>query len=186
MTRRTMTAAVAMLAFSTAACDDDPVATEQLSPEDVAGIYAVCSLDFDPEGDLLREVDIIEAGFELDNTEVRSPQLQADASGDFQILFTPKGQFVERSLIGRFNITPRGVNLTFSGGSASPDAYLLPPQLELSYQATPRSLTTAATPEYTVNRADYARLAGVSESGLAERIPGRLMVVFQAGGADCG
>lgn len=177
-------AAGLILLLAGAGCDEKGGGPLGPSAEDVAGIYHVCSLDFDPEGDLLTTVDIIERGFETEDTQVRDPQLQVDASRDFQLLFTPKGQFVERSMIGRYTPVATRIQLGFTGGTAAAASFLFPPSLELAFQETPKSLTTAATGVYDVARADYARMAGVSESGLADRIPGRMMAVFQSGG--CG
>jgi hypothetical protein len=176
--------AAGLVLLATVACDDDGGGPLGPSPEAVAGIYAVCSLDFDPEGDLLTTVNIIERGFETEDQQIRAPQLQVDVSRQFQILFTPKGQFVERSLLGTYTPIATRVQLGFTGGTAQAASFLLPQSLEVAFQETPKSLTTAATAIYDVARADYARLAGVSESGLADRIPGRMLAVFQAGG--CG
>lgn len=179
-------AAGLILLLVNAACDDNGGGPLGPSPEDVAGRYAVCALDFDPEGDLLTTVDIIERGFEPEDQEqgVRAPQLQVDASRDFQLVFTPKDQFVERTMLGTYTPVATRIQLGFTGGTAPAAAFLFPQSLELAFQQTPKSLTTAATEVYEVNRADYARMAGVSESGLADRIPGRMMAVFQSGG--CG
>lgn len=182
---RVTTAAALLLALGTAACEDDPNRPDSVTPEEVAGIYAVCSLTFQPDNEILAEVDILSAGFETENPDVRLPEVQADANGDFQILFTPKGQFVQRTLIGRFTTAANRVSVGFTGGTASAASYLIPSPLELAFQATPKSLTNAATVQYEVGRADYARLANASESGLAERIPGRLMVVFQGSRVGC-
>lgn len=154
------------------------------SPEEVAGIYSICSLTFDPGGDLLADVDIVDRGFEPGSQEIRAPQLQIDATRDFQVVFTPEGQFVERTLLGTYVPAGTRLRLSFTGGTAAAADYLLPPTLELAFQETPKSLTTAATPLYEVDRDDYARLAGISESNLAPRIEGRLMAVFQAGGCS--
>lgn len=175
-------AAAGLTLLAAVACGDDGGGPLGPSPEDVAGIYAVCALAFDPEGDLLTTVDIIARGFETE--DVREPQLQVDPSRAFQILFTPKGLFVERSLLGAYTPVATRVQLGFTGGTAQASAFLFPQSLELAFQETPKSLTTAATTVYDVARADYARLARVSESGLADRIPGRMMAVFQSGG--CG
>lgn len=178
--------AAALILLATAACDDDGGGPLGPSPEDVAGRYAVCALDFDPEGDLLTTVDIIERGFEPEDQDqgVRAPQLQVDASRAFQLVFTPKGKFVEQSMPGTYTPVATRIQLGFTGGPAAVSTFLFPQSLELAFQETPKSLTTAATAVYDVARADYARLAGVSESGLADRIPGRMMAVFQSGG--CG
>lgn len=175
--------AAGLLLFATAACDDDNGGPLGPLPEDVAGLYQVCSLDFDPEGDLLTTVNIIERGIETEDPH-RPPQLQVDASREFQLVFTPKGQFVQRTITGAYTPVATRVQFGFTGGTVAAGAFLFPQSLELAFQETPKSLTTAATAVYDVARADYARLAGVSESGLADRIPGRMMAVFQAGG--CG
>lgn len=174
-------AAALMILVGSAGCGGDGGGPVGPTPQEIAGIYSLCALTFDPEGDLLSTVDVMDRGIELEG--VRHPQLQVDASRGFQILLTPEGQFVERSLLGTYLQSGNRLRLTFAGGTASPADFLLPPTLELAFQQTPKSLTTAATPVYEVDRATYARLAGQSESGLAERIPGKLMAAFKAG--DC-
>lgn len=185
MYQKRKAAACGVLVLALAACGDEPRGPTGPTGEEVAGIYSVCALTFDPEGDLLTEVDVLDRGIETDeDSGVRAPQLQVDASRQFQLLFTPEGQFVERNLSGTYTPAGTRVRLTFSAGTAQAASFLLPGTLELAFQATPKSLTTAATTVYDVARADYARLAGVSESGLADRIPGRLMAVFQSPGCN--
>lgn len=182
---RSMRAALCGIAtLALAGCGDASGGLTGPSPEEVAGIYAVCALTFDPDGDLLADVDVVARGFEPGGQEIRAPQLQVDPTRDFQVVFTPKGQFVERTFIGTYLPAGTRLRLSFTGGTAAPASFLLPPTLDLTFQQTPKSLTTAATPAFEVDRADYARLAGVSESNLAPRIQGRLMAVFQAGGCS--
>lgn len=184
MYRSTRAAIGGFTILALAACGDNSGGITGPTAEDVAGIYAVCSLTFSPEGDLLADVDIVDRGFEPGGGEIRNPQLQVDSNRALQVVFTPRGQFVERTFLGAYIHAGTRLQLSFTGGTADWTDYLLPPTLEVAFQETPKSLTTAATAIYEVDRADYARLAGVSESNLAARIQGRLMAVFQSGG--CG
>jgi hypothetical protein len=184
MTRRMTKLAAVLSLLSAAACGDGVVVPTVLDRNEIAGIYSICSLVFNPEGDL-GPADVRARAFELQNPDVRPPQVQVDASGDFQLVFTPTGQFVERSILGRFTTTSTEVVLTFTGGTAAAGAYLLPSPLRLEFTESPKALFVAPTPLYEVNRSDYARIAGVSESGLADRIPGRLTVQLSAIGSSC-
>ena len=58
------------------------------------------------------------------------------------------------------------------------DAILLPEEIRLGYEESPRRLTAAGLERYDVPRGDYARLAGIPQTGLAPRIPARLHVSF--------
>jgi hypothetical protein len=185
MTRRMTTTIAAVLSLlSAAACGEGVIVPTGLDRDEIAGIYSICTLVFDPEGDL-DPADVRTRAFELQNPNVRQPQVQVDANGDFQLVFTPIGQFVERSILGRFTTTRTEAVLSFTGGTAAPEAFLLPTPLRLEFTASPKALFGAPTSLYEVNRSDYARIAGVSESGLASRIPGRLTVHLSAIGSAC-
>jgi hypothetical protein len=167
-----------------AACggDDGPTGP---SPADIAGIYDVCSLVFEPEG-AQAPVDIRAVAMETDNPQVDGPELRLNTNRLLQFVYTPDGEFVEENIFGNFSVSGQQVGITFttSGATVQPGALLLPVNFDLTFRASPRSLSTTGTAVYDVARADYARMAGVSESGLAERIPGRLSASFQANG--CG
>lgn len=169
-----------------AACGDGDGGTRPaaLTRAEVADIYAVCALSFVPDG-VLPPVDIRSAAFELDNPQVSHPRLGLEGTGTFEMEYTPKGQNTDRELPGSFDTSGTDqVELRFANPTAVA-SILLPDRLVLRFQAGTKTLSTGANPQYTVPRSDYARLAGVSESGLAERIPGRLAARFAAGGGGC-
>lgn len=176
--------AIAVVA-STAAlagCGSSSISGPQ--PADVAGIYAVCTLQFEPESDALPTVDIRGTAFEVENPEVDPPELRLNSTGELQLQYTPAGEFVEENIRGSFTVVGSEVRITWgtTGSTVNPSALLLPATVNLSYSESPRSLALDAGPLYNVPRTDYARLADISESGLAEQIPGRVVARFSAAG----
>lgn len=163
-----------------AACGDDGPTGPTLTPAEVADRYAVCSLVFDPEGDVLPQVDVRAAAFEADNP-VTQAGIGLNATRTFELEYTPEGQNTDVELPGNFTISGTTVDLRFTSATAA-SAILLPQSVRLAFQAAPKQLSVTRSDEYEVPRSDYARLAGISESGLAERIPGRLQASFRVGG----
>lgn len=164
--------------------DDGPTGPEPLTRDEVAGFYEVCTLAFVPEGSLA-EVDVRSAAFELSNAQVRPPRLAIDPTGSFELEYTPKSQFSDREVRGTIDPRIGAVELRFNGSGAPAGELLLPGSLTAAYQASPKSLTVTQSAPYDIPRADYARMRGISESGLADRIPGRLRARFATVGG-CG
>lgn len=162
-----------------AACGDS-TGVVTLTPQDVTGSYEVCSLVFQPENPTQPAVDIRTAVFETEDTAgVQQPRLAVDQQPrEFALLYTRKGQFVPQNITGNYDLTASGLTLKFPGGS-NPGGFLLPDRLALEFQASPMVLWTDSSDRYSVPRSDYARLAGVPETGLADQIPGHLSARFE-------
>lgn len=172
--------AVALLGTALVACGDGGTGPVPVSPDEVADIYRICTLRFEPSGSQ-PPVDIREEVFELENPDVGSPQLRMNPTQEMQLVYTNRGEFVERSMTGTFTIRGDRVRLRITAGTVAPSAILLPPELELTYRANPKALVAEPSDIYEVRRQDYTRVSGVSESGLAETIPGRLTAAFRKG-----
>lgn len=181
---RTMVRSVtAVLGIATLAACGDATGSDRLEPDEIAGQYSVCTLTFRPEQSALPSVDIRGAAFELGRPQ-NLPFLAVDIEPQtFELNYTPKGQFTDRELRGMYTIRGDRVTFDFQSG-VTPSGLLLPDPLLLDFQASPMTLATEATAFFDVPRADYARLAGISESGLAERIRGQLTARF--GNPTCG
>ena len=62
-----------------------------------------------------------------------------------------------------------------------PAELLLPSDVRLDFQNNPKRLSSTASRTYSVSRRDYARAAGVEESGFATTIPGSLDISLREG-----
>jgi hypothetical protein len=166
-----------------AACGDSTGPGDNLTTQDVAGIYSLCALSFVPEGGVLPAVDIRAKAFETTNTQVLQPRVTVDVNpATFELKYTPIGQFSDRELDGSYTIRGNTVTLKFGTGSdVAPGTLLLPGTIPVDFQKSPQALSTDGTAVYNVAKADYARLAGISESGLAAQIPGRTTARFSTG-----
>jgi hypothetical protein len=162
--------------FAATACDDDDGPTGP-TRADVAGIYRVCQLTFVPAG-ALASVNLLDTAFETQNTQVQRPELRLDRTrNDIELVYTPRGEFVSRSVRGTYDLSGQRVTLRFPDSARN--ALLLPERLTLNFQTTPRQLATASSDPFTVPRADYARLSGQAETNLAPQIEGRLSATFR-------
>jgi hypothetical protein len=179
ITKRVRFLVFALLFPLLAACDDDGTGPERLTGEDVAGFYDVCSLTFTPEGDL-PVVAIDEAAF-AQGEQIRVPQLIVNPSRTFELSFTPEGQLSDEELRGTLDLGVNRVRARFTTGTVDRSDFLLPAEFTLNFQESPQTLRLERSPVFNVARADFARLAGISESGLAQQIPGRFSARFAVG-----
>ena len=163
-----------------AACDGDGGPTGPTRME-VAGVYSVCQMTFTPGG-ALAPVNILSAAIETTSTQVQRPELRLDSGDPVQLVYTPKGAFVDQRVQGTYSLSGNTASLRFTDSSRN--AVLLPERVTLTYQASPRQLAVASSDTYTVPRADYARLSGQPETNLAPQIEGRLAATFRAGGCS--
>ncbi len=171
-----------LLALTLAACPGNGAGPALLTPEEVAGTYEICSLVFTPENSLFPAVDVRAKGIDMrPQAPLRAALRLRDNATTFDFRYTtppPTDDIVQ--LGGTYQLGTNTVALVFTSTAAARATVLLPARLDLEFQATPRKeLHTAQTPiPYSVPRADYARLAGVSEQGLAPEIPGTLSARF--------
>ena len=175
-------ALVLLAGTAAAACDDDDGPTGPTRAQ-VAGIYAVCQLTFDPAG-TLASVSLLDTAIETANAQVDPPELRVDATSTaIQLAYTPKGEFVERTVAGTYDLSGNRASLRFTD-AASRNALLLPERLDVNFQAAPRQLGVTASTAYSVPRARYAELTGQSEANLAPQIQGQLVATFRS--PSCG
>lgn len=160
------------------ACDGDSGPTGP-SRTDVAGVYSICQLSFVPGG-ALAQVNLLTAAMETANTQVQKPELRVDPGPAIQLIYTPKGAFVDQRVGGTYELSGNSATLRFTEGDRN--ALLLPERLTVSFQTSPRQLAASSSDRYRVPRAEYAKLSGQSETNLAEQIEGQLSATFRAGG----
>jgi hypothetical protein len=177
------------LVMASVACDGDSTGPAGLSPEEVAGVYSICTLTFTPEGGFLPAVDIRDKAMETNpQGGIPAPTLTLNPISDrqFELAYVPRGQLIAQRPSGTYGLGRGNVTLNFSsGGATSVGSILLPNSILLDFQTGPNRLQTAAGQStYLVPRANYARLAGVSETNLPDQVRGALAARFAVGGCS--
>ncbi len=182
---------VPLAALATAAaCGGDGGTTPDplLTPAQVGGVYSVCSLKFQPNQAALPTANLLATVIDPAPPAPKQPPSLTLSSqvGGYQLLYTRRSDSFTQDLRNVAALGTEDIVLSVPDEATSDvrNELLLPAQLRLRFTANPRTLT--ATPDffYTVRRADYARAAGITEEGLAERITGVLAATFTVGG--CG
>lgn len=179
---------VPLAALATAAaCGGDGGTTPdpKLTPAQVAGVYNVCSLKFQPSQTALPVANLLAT---VINPNPPAPKqapsltLSGTAAG-YQLLYTRRSDNFTQDLRNPVSLGTDEILLSVPDESTSAvrGELLLPAQLQLRFTDNPRTLTAVSEFLYTVRRADYARAAGISEDGLAERITGLVSAVFTVG-----
>jgi hypothetical protein len=168
-----------------AACDGGGGGTrsDPLTPGEVAGVYELCTLRFQPSNAALRAADLLTSVVDTTPPASRpSPSVALATNGTYDLAYTDaQTQFLEQV---RGSIGYREEQITLSMPSTSTAAALLMPRsLLLNYDATTHRFTgDAAGFPYPVARADYASAAGISEEGLQNTLNGTLTVTFALDG----
>jgi len=183
MSRITLPAA-ALLAL--AACGgDNGFSVDRLTPAEVGGSYDVCLLRFRPENAAFPVADLLASVMDTTPPANRpEPSLALSSTNQqYDLVYTRQRDNFLQQLRGSTGLGQHTVTATFFGeepGTVASEV-LLPRQVEFTFHEAPQRLTDTTT-LYTVRRADYAAAAGISESGLQERVTGRLEAGLQVGG----
>lgn len=182
---------LALASVLTAACDGDGgPGPDRLTPGEVAGVYAVCTLRFQPSQTVLPAADI-RANVIATPAPAGKPEPSltlSPSTDEYELVYTRKSDSFLQQQRGSVGFGQQDVFVRlYNGNDASQIARetLLPPTLSLRFEESPRRLSVSpGSFAYQVRRADYARAAGISEEGLQDQINGTLTATFQAGG--CG
>jgi hypothetical protein len=186
----TFAAAVGALA----ACDgDNGFTVDNLTPAEVAGVYSVCSLTFTPTQTALPAANLLQSVVQPAPPAGKpAPTLTlSPTTAQFELVYTRRGDNFLQQLRGTVEYGESSVFL-YAGssetGSAIAQELLLPPShLDLRFATAPKRLSAGAeVSQYSVRRIDYARAAGITEEGLADRIFGHLSASFAEGGCPAG
>jgi hypothetical protein len=177
--------AAALVAFlGLAACDDDGSGPgERLQPEDVASIYRICQLAFDPLGSVLPLVDIRSTAFEIPgNSDDPVIGLDPDAARTVELTYIPKGQVNDRELRGNYTI--RGlttVEIRFNTSGTDPKSLLIPDnrRLDFEFQESPRRLTMGGSSQFNVTKEAYVAMSGEDPQNIPEAVTGVLVADFR-------
>ena len=182
---------VRLLALSTlvaaAACDGNGTGGTRLTPVEVAGVYRVCTLRFVPDNTAFPAANLLERVVHVTPPAGKpEPTVTLSPDGAYQLSYTRRSDAFTRELLGSIAYASDGVTLRFYNDQDNPNAVaaelLLPHEASFTYRASaPRRLSTSTSRSYPVTRREYARAAGVEESGFAATIPGHLEASLQEG-----
>ena len=180
---RTLPLAASALAL--AACGGDGGTDGQvLTPSQVAGVYNVCELRFTPTQTALPAADIRAAVMNPAPPAPRPAPSVSLGTGEYDLVYTRRSDNFLQLVRGGVSYSVGRVGLRFYSGDEPTEAaaeLLFPATMTLQYNAAGQRLTSLPGAEYTVRRADYARAAGINETGLQQRIGGQLSATFSQG-----
>ena len=168
-----------------ACCGDCGTQPRSLTPQEVQGVYSVCSLRFVPQQTAFPAADLL---VRVVNTTPPAPKqppsltLSGDA-GAYQLIYTRRSDNFLQQVNGGVGFGGSLVIVRFPNADDSEPVReaLLPGELWLIFSDAPRRLTSQPGMVYSVRRADYARAAGITEDGLQDHIAGTLSASFAVG-----
>lgn len=168
-----------------AACDGDGgTGSDPLTPQEVAGVYELCTLRFQPSNGALPAANLLTSVIDTTPPAGRpEPTIALAANATYDLVYTDLGsQFLEQ-IRGSIAYREDQITLSFPASDPNAAALLMPRSLLLNYDASAHRLSGDASGfAYPVARADYAAAAGISEEGLQNTINGTVAVTFALGG----
>jgi hypothetical protein len=170
-----------------AACDGNGGGTgsDPLRPDEVAGVYTLCTLRFAPSQTALPVADLLTTVVDTTPPAGRpDATIALAANATYDLAYTAAQSSFLEQLRGSIGYREDAITLSVPVEDQAA-ALLLPRNLLLSYNAGTKRLSGDASGfPYPVARADYARAAGISEEGLQNQINGSLTVMFQENGCS--
>ena len=167
------------------ACSDGSTGGQRLTPAQVQGVYSVCSLKFTPTQTAFPVADLLAT---VVNTTPPAPKQPPSLTlsgqvNQYQLIYTRRSDNFLQQLTGAVNLHASDLAIDFPDENQSEVVreLLLPSTLAFNFSDNPRRLSSAGSLVYSVRRSDYARAAGISETGLADRISGSLTATFTTG-----
>jgi hypothetical protein len=158
--------------------------SDPLTPQEVAGVYEMCSLRFQPSNGALPAANLFASVIDTTPPAGRpEPTVALAANGTYDLAYTDQStQFLEQ-VRGSIGYREDQITLSFPSSDPNAAALLMPHTLLLTYDATAHTFSgDAAGFPYPVTRVDYAAAAGISQEGLQSTINGTLQVSFALGG----
>ena len=157
--------------------------SDPLTPQDVAGVYNLCTLRFQPSNTALRAADLLVTVVDTTPPAGRpEATIALAANGTYDLAYTAQQNSFLQQIRGSIGYREGQITLSLPQGNENAAALLLPRSLLLTFSASPRQLVGDASGfPYPVARSDYASAAGISEEGLQNTINGRLSVTFTQG-----
>jgi len=175
-------AGVVAAAALLAACDDDGGSgPDRLAPDDVAGVYNLCSMRFTPTNTILPQADLLATVVDTTPPAGRPEATISLSNNVYDLVYTRQSDAFLRQMQGSVSYGTTTITLNATAENLIVRELLLPRPFTLSFMdGAERSLATQTQFTYAVDREDYARATGSSESGLAARIDGALSVTFSS------
>lgn len=168
-----------------AACDGDGgTGSDPLTPQEVAGVYELCTLRFQPSNGALPAANLLTSVIDTTPPANRpEPSIALAANGTYDLAYTDQQtQFLEQ-IRGSIGYREDQITLSFPSSDPNAAALLMPRSLLLNYDAAGHQFTGDASGfPYPVTRADYAAAAGISQEGLQNSINGTVQVTFALDG----
>ena len=167
-----------------AACDGGGgTGSDPLSPQEVAGVYNLCTLRFQPSNTALPVADLLRTVVDTTPPAGRPEATIALAeNGTYDLAYTAQQTAFLQQIRGSIGYREDQITLSFPQGNENAAALLLPRTLLLNFNGSAKQLAgDAAGFPYPVARFDYATAAGISEEGLQNTINGTLAVTFTEG-----
>ena len=177
--------AVPLFVVALGACKGGGTDVPSLTPEQVGGVYSVCSLRFIPEQGALPAANLLATVINTNPPAPKQPPSLTLSSTEhrYQLVYTRKSDNFLQTVQGDMHLYPTQVALDLPNENQSEVTreLLLPTQLWLGFAENPKHLVTNTALVYSVRRTDYARAAGITENGLADQISGTLTASFSTG-----
>lgn len=180
--RRTL---VLLPALLLAACDGGGGGTgsDRLTPQEVAGVYNLCTLRFQPTNGALPVADLLTSVVDTTPPATRpEASLALAANGTYDLAYTEGGTAFLQQIRGSVSYQRDAIALNIPANDPDANTLLLPRPLRLAFNSSQGRLTGDASGiAHSVARLNYASAAGISEDGLQNTINGTLTAVFATG-----
>jgi hypothetical protein len=184
----TRAAALGALTLLAACGDGGGTTPTRLTAAQVAGTYQVCELRFSPANTILPTADLLTSTADTTPPPGRLKFTVAfSQAGEYDLIYTRASDAFIQQARGSVSYGEQHVSISLPSNSAIASELLLPRPLNLRFTGTGGNRLTADVSDnlqYPVNRADYARAAGVSDEGLQPTINGRLTARLAVNGCS--
>ncbi|HEX2076745.1 MAG TPA: hypothetical protein VHG08_03520 [Longimicrobium sp.] len=168
-----------------AACDGDGGSgSDRITPEEVAGVYNLCTLRFQPTNAALPRADLLISVVDTTPPAGRPEATLALAeNGTYDLVYTAQSTAFLEQIRGSIDYREDEIVLNIPSNDEKAAALLFPSRtLLLAWNASAKRLTgDAAGFPFAVARGHYAAAAGISEEGLQNTINGQLSVGLAQG-----
>lgn len=168
-----------------AACDGGGgTRSDPLTPQEVAGVYELCTLRFQPSNGALPAANLLTSVIDTTPPAGRpEPTIALAGNATYDLAYTDQqSQFLEQ-IRGSIGYREDQITLSFPTNDPNAAALLMPRSLLLNYDAGTKRLSGDASGfPYPVTRADYAAAAGISQEGLQNSINGTVSITFALDG----
>lgn len=165
-----------------AACDGDGGSgSDRLTPEEVAGVYNLCTLRFQPSNPAFPVADLLVTVVDTTPPAGRPEATVAlAANGTYDLIYTAQQTAFVEQVRGSIGYRDDAITLSVPTQQQA-TALLLPRPVLLAFNQATGRLSGDASGAHAVARYDYARAAGISEEGLQGTISGTTTVMFSEG-----